>query len=132
MGVIAILLAVGPEDHDSKALSYTKFLQEVGAGQVELGPDKQRHGEITGKLKDGTSYPVQGPSPSLPNDVTEMRNKGVSVSFPPASTNLLGDLLPYIFIIGIGAALHLLHRPPDEGPDVGDHVDRPVEGQDVQ
>ena len=60
-------------------------------------------GEITGKLKDGTSYQVQGPSPSLPNDVTEMRQKGVAVSFPPASTNLLSDLLPYIFIIGIGA-----------------------------
>jgi len=36
--------------------------------------------------------------------VTEMRNDGVSVSFPTASSNLLSDLLPYIFIIAIGAA----------------------------
>ena len=33
-----------------------------------------------------------------------MRNDGVAVSFPTASSNLLSDLLPYIFIIAIGAA----------------------------
>ncbi len=104
LGVIAILLAVGSlKTTDAKQISYTKFLQEVQGGQVSSAQISNGTGEITGKLKDGTSYQVQGPSPSLPNDVTEMRNKGVSVSFPPASTNLLSDLLPYIFIIGIGA-----------------------------
>ena len=47
---------------------------------------------------------MQGPSPSLPNDVTKMRDDGVSVSFPTPTTNLLGELLPYIFFIAIGAA----------------------------
>ncbi len=40
----------------------------------------------------------------MPNDVTKMRNDGVSVSFPTPTTNLLGELLPYIFFIAIGAA----------------------------
>ncbi len=61
-------------------------------------------GQITGKLNNGVSYSVQGPSPSLPNDVTQMRNDGVSVSFPTPTANLLGELLPYIFFIAIGAA----------------------------
>ena len=33
-----------------------------------------------------------------------MRNDGVEVSFPTPSSNLLSDILPYVFIIAIGAA----------------------------
>jgi cell division protease FtsH len=105
IGVIAILLAVSSlKTTDAKQLSYTKFLQDVKAKQVGTAQISNGTGEITGKLKDGLAYQVQGPSPSLPNDVTQMRNDGVSVSFPTPSTNLLSDLLPYIFIIAIGAA----------------------------
>ena len=103
--MIAILLAVGSlKSSTAKSLSYTTFLQNVKAGQVSTAQISNQTGVIDGKLKDGVSYQVQGPSPSLPNDVTEMRNDGVSVSFPTASSNLLSDLLPYIFIIAIGAA----------------------------
>ncbi len=105
IGVIAILLAVSSfKTTNSKSLSYTKFLQEVGAKQVDTAQISNGTGEITGKLSNGTSYTVQGPSPSLPNDVTKMRNDGVQVSFPTPTTNLLGELLPYIFFIAIGAA----------------------------
>jgi len=105
IGVIAILLAVGSlKSSNAKSLSYTTFLQDVKAQQVSTAQISNQTGIIDGKLKDGISYQVQGPSPSLPNDVTEMRNDGVSVSFPTASSNLLSDLLPYIFIIAIGAA----------------------------
>ncbi len=105
IGIIAILLAVSSfKTTNSKNLSYTKFLQEVGAKQVNTAQISNGTGEITGKLKNGVSYSVQGPSPSLPNDVTKMRNDGVSVSFPTPTTNLLGELLPYIFFIAIGAA----------------------------
>jgi cell division protease FtsH len=105
IGVIAILLAVSSlKTTDAKTLTYTKFLQDVKSKQVNTAQISNQTGIIDGKLKDGISYQVQGPSPSLPNDVTEMRNDGVSVSFPTASSNLLSDLLPYIFIIAIGAA----------------------------
>ena len=105
IGIIAILLAVSSfKTTTSKDLSYTKFLQDVGAKQVDTAMISNGTGEINGKLKDGVSYSVQGPSPSLPNDVTKMRDDGVSVSFPTPTTNLLGELLPYIFFIAIGAA----------------------------
>jgi cell division protease FtsH len=105
IGVIAILLAVSSlKTTDAKTLTYTKFLQDVKSGQVNTAQIANTTGEINGKLKNGVTYEVQGPSPSLPNDVTEMRNDGVAVSFPTPSTNLLSDLLPYIFIIAIGAA----------------------------
>ncbi len=79
-------------------------MQDVTSKQVSTAKISNSTGEITGNLKDGTSYEVQGPSPSLPNDVSTMRNDGVEVSFPTPSSNLFTDLLPYIFIIGIGAA----------------------------
>jgi cell division protease FtsH len=105
VGVIAILLAVSSlKTTDAKPLSYTTFLQDVKARQVSTAQISNGTGEINGKLKNGATYQVQGPSPSLPNDVTEMRDDGVSVSFPTPATNLLSDLLPYIFIIAIGAA----------------------------
>ena len=105
IGIIAILLAVSSfKTTNSQQLSYTKFLQDVRAKLVNTAQISNGTGEINGKLKDGTAYSVQGPSPSLPNDVTQMRDDGVAVSFPTPTTNLLGELLPYIFFIGIGAA----------------------------
>ena len=98
--MIAILLAVSSlKTTDAKPLSYTTFLQDVKARQVSTAQISNGTGEINGKLKNGATYQVQGPSPSLPNDVTEMRDDGVSVSFPTPATNLLSDLLPYICLL---------------------------------
>ncbi|HWE65675.1 MAG TPA: ATP-dependent zinc metalloprotease FtsH [Acidimicrobiales bacterium] len=105
IAVVAILLAVTAiKPNNSKEISYTKFLQDVKAKTVNTAQISNSTGQITGKLKNGTSYEAQGPVPSLPNDVTEMRADGVAVSFPTPSTNLFSALLPYIFIIAIGAA----------------------------
>ena len=105
IGIVAILLAVGTiKTTNAKTITYTKFLQDVTSKQVTTAKISNSTGQITGNLKDGTSYEVQGPSPSLPNDVTTMRNDGVQVSFPTPSSNIFTALLPYIFIIGIGAA----------------------------
>src|SRR5580692_489667 len=75
IGIVAVLLAVGTiKTNNAKSISYTKYMQEVAAKQVSTAQISNSTGEITGKLKDGTSYTSQGPSPSLQSDVTEMRN----------------------------------------------------------
>src|SRR6202789_4197843 len=104
IAVIVIVLAVSSfKSPTSKSLTYTTFLQDVKSGQVSSAQISNQTGEINGKLKSGLTYQVQGPSPSLPNDVTEMRNDGVAVSFPTPTSNLLTDFLPYIFIIALAA-----------------------------
>jgi cell division protease FtsH len=104
IAIIAILLALGSlKSSNAKSISYTTYMQDVKAGTVHSAQISNNTGEITGKLTNGTSYTSQGPSPSLSSDVTEMRDHGVSVSFPSQTSNLIGDLLPYIFIIAIGA-----------------------------
>jgi cell division protease FtsH len=103
IAIIAILLALGSlKSSNAKSISYTTYMQDVKAGTVHSAQISNNTGEITGKLTNGTSYTSQGPSPSLSSDVTEMRDHGVSVSFPSQTSNLIGDLLPYIFIIAIG------------------------------
>jgi cell division protease FtsH len=105
IGIIAILLALGSlKSNNAKSISYTTYMQDVKAGTVSKAQINNDTGQITGKLKDHVSYQVQGPSPSLSSDVTEMRDNGVQVSFNTQTSSLLGDLLPYIFIIAIGAA----------------------------
>ncbi|MGD0748388.1 MAG: ATP-dependent zinc metalloprotease FtsH [Acidimicrobiales bacterium] len=105
IGIVAILLAVGTiKTTNAKSITYTKYMQDVTSKQVSTAQISNASGQITGKLKDGTSYTVQGPSPSLPNDVQTMRTDGVQVSFPTPSSSLLATLLPYLFIIGLGAA----------------------------
>ena len=105
VGIVAILLAVTAiKPNNARPISYTKYMQDVKAKLVNTAQISNATGVITGKLKDGSSYEAQGPSPSLQNDVIEMRNDGVQVSFPTPSTNIISALLPYLFIIGIGAA----------------------------
>jgi cell division protease FtsH len=107
IGIVAILLAVGTiKTNNSQTLSYTQFMQDVQAKKIATAKISNSTGQINGNFKgeNGKSYQVQGPTPSLPNDVQTMRNDGVEVSFPTPSSNLLGDILPYLFIIGIGAA----------------------------
>src|ERR1700722_15878784 len=105
IGIVAILLAVGTiKTNNAKQVSYTNFLKDVQSKQVSTAQISNSTGEITGKLKDGTSYTVQGPSPSLPNDVPEMRNNGGPASFPPPPSNLFSGLLPSLFNIALGAA----------------------------
>jgi cell division protease FtsH len=104
IAVIAILLAVSSfKSTPSKSITYTRYMQDVKAKLINTAQISNETGQITGKLQNGTTYQVQGPAPSLPSDVTEMRQDGVAVSFPVQSTNLLGDFLPYIFIIALGA-----------------------------
>src|SRR6185437_8471647 len=107
IGIVAILLAVGTiKTNNAQTLSYTQFMHDVQAKQIATAKISNSSGQINGNFKgeNGKSYQVQGPSPSLPNDVQTMRNDGVEVSFPTPSSNLLSDILPYLFIIGIGAA----------------------------
>jgi cell division protease FtsH len=105
VGVVAILVVLGAnKGTNAKSISYSKYMQDVTSNQVGTAQISNSTGEITGKLDNGTHYTAQGPSPSLPNDVTTMRDHKVAVSFPAQTTSLLGDLAPYLFIILIGAA----------------------------
>ena len=61
-----------------------------------------------------------------------MRKAGVQVNFSQPSTNFLAFIFPYLLIGLLFFGMLVVPRPPGPGPDVGDHVDRPVAGPPLQ
>ncbi|KJF17784.1 ATP-dependent zinc metalloprotease FtsH [Acidithrix ferrooxidans] len=77
-------------------LSYSTFLQDAGSKQVATALIDNSTGKITGQFKDGTTFSVYGPSPSVPNDLTTLRGEGVSLSFATSQSSLIGLLISWL------------------------------------
>lgn len=73
----------------STVLNYSTFLKDASSKQVATAIVDNTTGKIAGTFKDGTSYSVSGPSPSVPNDLTALRNEGVQLNFATSSSSLL-------------------------------------------
>ena len=104
--MIAILLAVGSlKSTNAKSLSYTKFLQDVQGAAGQHGPDQQRdrRDQREAEGRDYLPGPGAEPVPAQRRDRNAQRRCRRSAS-RRRRRNLLSDLLPYIFIIAIGAA----------------------------
>ena len=100
--VLAALLL--PPLFTSKAnsqLSYSTYMSDVNAGHVANANVDNSNGKITGKLSDGTSFVVNGPSPSIDTDVAAMRSKGVKLTFSTQQTNIFSTLLVYLVPVAI-------------------------------
>ncbi len=83
-----------------KQIAYKPFMQQyVEAHQVKTATIDNNTGIITGQLKDGQSYSVNGPDPSLEGDVQTMKNDISSVKFNTPQQSALGQWLPTILIL---------------------------------
>lgn len=100
--VLAALLL--PPLFSSKAnsqLSYSTYMSDVVAGHVGNANIDNTTGKITGKLTDGTSFVVSGPSPSINTDVSTMRAKNVMLTFSTQQANIFSTLLVYLIPVAI-------------------------------
>jgi cell division protease FtsH len=83
-----------------KDIGYKPFLSNyVEKHQVESATVDNNTGIITGKLKGGASYSVNGPDPSLDNDVAVMKKDIPTVKFLTPQESALGQWLPTILIL---------------------------------
>ncbi len=83
-----------------KQIEYKPFLsQYVEAHKVQSATVDNNTGIITGKLTDGQSYSVNGPDPSLDNDVTVMKKDIPTVKFLTPQQSGLDQWLPTILIL---------------------------------
>jgi len=81
-------------------IQYHTFMQDyVRAKKVESATVDNTTGVITGKLKDGSSYSVNGPNPSLESDVQVMQNDIPDFKFSTPQPSALGQWLPTILIL---------------------------------
>jgi len=93
--VVLVLSSFLPHN-SAKSLTYTTFLNDGKAKQVQSANVDNSTGTITGKLSNGTSYTVSGPNPVIPADITQLQSDGVDVTFSTPS-NFVSTWLPYLF-----------------------------------
>ncbi len=107
LGLVILALLLPPlfSRNQSQQLSYTTFIQDVNAGKVANATINNNTGQITGNLRDGVSYTVSGPSPSISSDVQSMRQHGVALTFNNQTTNIFETILvyaiPILLLVGL-------------------------------
>jgi cell division protease FtsH len=102
--VLAVLTSSLFSHGQAQKLSYSTYMSDVGANLVQSAQVDNSTGVINGTLKDGTSFTVDGPNPSVPADLSTMRAHGVRLSFTtPTQTwfqSALTWVLPLVLLIG--------------------------------
>ncbi len=83
-----------------KQIQYKTFIQQyVEQHVVKSATVDNNTGVITGQLKNGQKYSVNGPDPSLEGDVSTMKKDISTVTFNTPTQSALGQWLPTILIL---------------------------------
>ncbi len=89
----------------SQPLSYNTFVKDVSSNQISSAVIDNTTGIITGSLKNGTSFTVNGPLPEINTEVAQLQKNNVNLSFSNSSSGLLDSLLsyalPFLLFLGI-------------------------------
>ncbi|MGZ4796771.1 MAG: ATP-dependent metallopeptidase FtsH/Yme1/Tma family protein, partial [Acidimicrobiia bacterium] len=109
IAVVLFMTAVGSNDTPKASLSYSAFTKQVDAGHVrsiEYDPNSGKiNGVFTEPIKNRTEFTSAGPNNDLtPNDLKDLRAKGVDVHYTRETSNpwlpILVYLLPIAALIG--------------------------------
>jgi len=97
-----IVLPLFINSHSSKSLTYDAFQSAVNANQVATATINNSNGQISGKLKDNSSYKVTGPNPAGGTSTALEQNLAghqVTISYHVPSSNAFWNLLPIILLL---------------------------------
>ncbi|HEY2427404.1 MAG TPA: ATP-dependent zinc metalloprotease FtsH, partial [Acidimicrobiales bacterium] len=100
--VATIVLPLFLNGRSPKSLTYDQFQADVNGNQVSTANINNNDGQITGKLKNGSSYKATGPNPAsqaATNDEQNLTSHGVNVSYHVPSSNPFLNLLPIILLL---------------------------------
>ncbi|HAM00958.1 MAG TPA: cell division protein FtsH, partial [Acidimicrobiaceae bacterium] len=83
-----------------KTIGYKSFISSyVETHEVQTATIDNSTGIITGQLKNGVHYSVNGPDPSLQDEVNTLRSNVPTVHFNTPQQSALGQWLPTILIL---------------------------------
>jgi cell division protease FtsH len=100
--VSALVLSSVGRGSSKEDLSYSEFLGQVKADQVERVKIDQISGRIDGVLKSGKQFHVNGPQNQIPDkDIQLLADHGVARDYKPRSSDFLGSLLVWLLPFGI-------------------------------
>src|SRR5579872_2596666 len=97
-----IVLPLFINGHSPKSVTYDAFQGAVSANQVATATINNNNGQISGKLKDGSSYKVTGPNPASGTSTALevlLAAKDVQISYHVPSSNAFLNLLPIILLL---------------------------------
>ena len=98
--VVVILFLPGLLSHKSTtSVSYTSFIAALKDKQVATATVNNNNGVVTGKLKSGVSYTVNGPEPQTNVETASLASSGAQLNYVTPSSSLLATLLPEVLII---------------------------------
>src|SRR5487761_801819 len=80
-------------------INYPAYLKKVEAKQVNSATIDNTTGIITGSLKNGQKYSVNGPDPAFAGDVTTMKADIPSVKFTTPQASAWSQWIPTILVI---------------------------------
>jgi len=107
LAIVAVLIAGSLANKSTaKSLSYQTFLNDVSGHQVSNANIDNTTGVITGTLKDGATYTVQGPNPVLDSTAPALHAGGVTYKYTTSTTSplvtiILYYVLPFALIFGL-------------------------------
>jgi cell division protease FtsH len=82
-----------------KQIGYKAYLEDVTTKKVDSATIDNSTGVITGQLKDGTHYTVNGPDPAVQNEIDTLRANVSTVHFNTPQQSALGQWLHTILIL---------------------------------
>lgn len=92
--IFFVYSSITPQNN-AQSLTYNQFLKDASAKQVSTAVMDNSTGIISGTLKNGAAYTVNGPLPEIPADVTQLQKDGVQLTFSNSSSSLLTSILSY-------------------------------------
>jgi cell division protease FtsH len=114
IGLLALVFFVpnlSQSDSGAKSLSYSQFVEQVNAGQVQKVTFNKTSGDITGKFRekvDGTdTFTTDGPNDDLPERTLDLLDEqGVTLVYTSDQPNIFLDsilplMLPILVIVGL-------------------------------
>ncbi len=106
IGLVILAIAVSSflSHTPSTKISYNQYLSDLSSHQVSSALVNNATGQITGSLKNGTPYVVDGPSPLPNSEYNALHASGVNVNYTtPSQNGLISNLLyiglPVVFLI---------------------------------
>ncbi|MBM3692674.1 MAG: ATP-dependent zinc metalloprotease FtsH [Actinobacteria bacterium] len=114
IGLLALVFFVpnlSQSDSGAKSLSYSQFIEQVNAGQVQKVTFNKTSGDITGKFRekvDGAeTFATDGPNDDLPERTLDLLDEqGVTLVYTSDQPNIFLDsilplMLPILVIVGL-------------------------------
>jgi cell division protease FtsH len=110
-GIFFIYSSISPRN-TAQQIPYNTFVKDISSNQVASANLDNTTGTITGTLKNGTAYSVNGPLPPLSSEVSQLQKSDVNLTFSNSSAGLLASILSYAipFILFLGLIIWFNRR----------------------